>query len=139
MTVTIAASYDQYLQEDTVTKIKQLTEEDCFDLEAALVFIDEHSEKDFISYYEEYVELGENYSYEAVDAYLTIYGVYDLEDFGCRYIGEYHSPDRMAEDYFDGETDRLDYRISIDWRETADYLLNHDVDRVEDFYFRCGY
>jgi hypothetical protein len=45
----------------------------------------------------------------------------------------------MAEDYFDGETDRMDYRISIDWEETAEYLLQHDVDRVEDYYFKCNW
>jgi hypothetical protein len=61
----------------------------------------------------------------------------DLKYFVDAYIGEYQSPERMAEDYFDGETDRLDYRISIDWEETAKYLLQHDVDRVDDFYFRC--
>ena len=139
MTVTLSASYDQYLQEDTVTKIKQLTEEDCFDLEAALEFVDEHGESDFVRFYEEYVDLGENYSYEAVDAYLTIYDVSDLEDFSGRYIGEYCSAARMAQDYFENETDRLDYRISVDWDETGNYLLNHDVDNVGEHYFRCDY
>ena len=139
MTVTLSASYDQYLQEDTVTKIKQLIEEDCFDLEAALEFVDEHGESDFVRFYEEYVDLGENYSYEAVDAYLTIYDVSDLEDFSGRYIGEYCSAARMAQDYFEGETDRLDYRISVDWNETGNYLLNHDVDNVGEHYFRCDY
>ena len=139
MTVTLSASYDQYLQEDTVTKIKQLIEEDCFDLEAALEFVDEHGESDFVRFYEEYVDLGENYSYEAVDAYLTIYDVSDLEDFSGRYIGEYCSAARMAQDYFENETDRLDYRISVDWDETGNYLLNHDVDNVGEHYFRCDY
>ena len=139
MTVTLSASYDQYLQEDTVTKIKQLIEEDCFDLEAALEFVDEHGESDFVRFYEEYVDLGENYSYEAVDAYLTIYDVSDLEDFSGRYIGEYCSAARMAQDYFEDETDRLDYRISVDWDETGNYLLNHDVDNVGEHYFRCDY
>ena len=137
MTVTLMANYDQYLQEDTVAKIKQLTEEDCFDLEAALVFVDEHGESDFVRFYEEYVELGESYSYEAVDAYLTLYDVSDLDEFSGRYIGEYCSAGRMAQDYFEGETDRLDYRISIDWDETGKYLIDHDVDCVEDYYFRC--
>ena len=139
MTVTLSASYDQYLQEDTVTKIKQLIEEDCFDLEAALEFVYEHGESDFVRFYEEYVDLGENYSYEAVDAYLTIYDVSDLEDFSGRYIGEYCSAARMAQDYFEDETDRLDYRISVDWNETGNYLLNHDVDNVGEHYFRCDY
>jgi len=139
MTVTLTTSYEQFLKEDTVAKIKQLTEEDCFDLQAALEFIDEHSEEDFNRYYEEYVELGEEYGYEAVDAYLTIYDLDDLEEFGGRYIGEYCSAARMAQDYFEYEVDSLDHRISIDWDETGDYLLNHDVDNAGEHYFRCYY
>ena len=139
MTVTLTTSYDQFLEPDTVLKLKSLTEEDSFDLNSALEFIDEHGEKDFNRYYEEYVELGEQYGYEAVDAYLTLYDVSDLEDFSGRYIGEYYSAARMAQDYFEDETDRLDYRISIDWDETGNYLLNHDVDNVDEHYFRCDY
>lgn len=139
MTVTFTQSYEQFLEADTVAKIKQLTEEDIFDLESALEFIDEHGENDFKQYYEEYVELSEQYSYEAVDAYLTIYDLSDLGDFSGRYIGEFCSSARMAEDYFEDETSRLDYRISIDWTETGNYLLNHDVDNAGEHYFRCDY
>ena len=137
MTVTLTTSYDQFLEPDTVLKLKCLTEEDSFDLKSALEFIDEHGEKDFNRYYEEYVELGEENCYEAVDAFIKENDISDLKYFVDAYIGEYQSPERMAEDYFDGETDRLDYRISIDWVETSQYLLQHDVDRVGDFYFRC--
>jgi len=139
MTVTLTTSYEQFLEADTVAKIKQLTEDSNFDLQAALEFIDEHGEKDFARYYEEYVELGEEYGYEAVDAYLTLYDVSDLDEFTGRYLGEYCSAARMAQDYFEEETDRLDYRISIDWDETGDYLLSHEVDNVNDHYFRCSY
>lgn len=139
MTVTFTQSYEQFLEADTVDKIKQLTEEDIFDLESALEFIDEHGENDFKQYYEEYVELSEEYSYEAVDAYLTIYDLSDLDDFSGRYIGEFCSSARMAEYYFDSEVDSLDYRISIDWTETGNYLLNHDVDNAGEHYFRCDY
>ena len=47
----------------------------------------------------------------------------------------------MAQEFFDGDgdLDRLDYRIVIDWHETAEYLLQHEVDRVGDFYFRTEY
>ena len=83
--------------------------------------------------------MGEKNGYEAVDAFIKLNSLNDLADFADAYIGEYQSPERMAQDYFDSETDRLDYRISIDWEETAEYLLQHDVDRVGDFYFRCSY
>lgn len=139
MTVTFTQSYEQFLEADTVAKIKQLTEEDIFDLESALEFIDEHGENDFKQYYEEYVELSEQYSYEAVDAYLTIYDLSDLDEFSGRYIGEFRSAADMAADYFENEVGSLDYRIAVDWDETGNYLLNHDVDNAGEHYFRCDY
>jgi hypothetical protein len=135
MTVTLTSTYRDTLTPETVAMIdKLLTEE--FGLEAILVFIDENTEKDFREHYEEYVELGENYGYEAVDAFVKDNSVEDLKYFLDAYIGEYSSPARMAEEFFEYETDRLDYRIRIDWDETAQYLLDHEVDRFGDFYFR---
>jgi spore coat protein CotH len=136
MTVTLIASYRETLAPETIAVIDRLVE-DQYALNDMLVFIDEYNEEEFREYYEEYVELGENYGYEAVDVFIKENDISDLKYFVDAYIGEYQSPERMAEDYFDGETDRLDYRISIDWEETAEYLLQHDVDRVDDFYFRC--
>ncbi len=135
MPVTLTANYRETLAPETVTQIDNFVESQ-YDLGCILEWIDENGEDNFAEYYEEYVELGEENGYEAVDAFIKENDVSDLKYFRDAYIGEYQSPERMAEDYFDYETDRLDYRISIDWRETADYLLQHDVDRVEDFYFR---
>jgi hypothetical protein len=139
MTVTLTTSYEQFLTPDTVVQIKALCEDENYDLKSALEFIDEHGESDFNRYYEDYVELGEQYGFEAVDAYLTIYDVSDLDEFTGRYIGEFCSAARMAEDYFEEETSRLDYRISIDWDETGNYLINHEVDNAGEHYFRCHY
>lgn len=137
MTVTLTQSYKETLKPETVEFIQGKCIEGDYYLEDALIFIDEHSEDEFVAYYEEFIELGEQYTFDAVDAYLTLYDLDELACFGERYIGEFCSHARMAEEYFDGETDRLDYRISIDWEETGEYLIQHDVDRVGDFYFRC--
>jgi hypothetical protein len=138
MPVTFTANYREIFSAETLEKIDGFVESQ-YDLGCMLEFIDEHSEEEFAKYYDEYVELGEANGYEAVDAFIKQSDLYDLKYFADAYIGEYQSPERMAQDYFDGETDRLDYRISIDWEETAEYLLQHDVDRVGDFYFRCSY
>ena len=135
MAVTFLANYREIFTAQTLELIDRL-EDEC-DLGCMLEFIDENSEEEFQDYYELYVELGEENGYEAVDAFIDQNDISDIKYFTDAYIGEYQSPERMAEDYFDGETDRLDYRISIDWVETAEYLLQHDVDRVGDFYFRC--
>lgn len=137
MAITLQVNYREVLTAPTLELIDWLEAE--YDLGCLLTFIDEYSEEEFQDYYELYAELGEKYEYgyEAVDAFIKENDVSDIRYFTDAYIGEYQSPECMAEDYFDGETDRMDYRISIDWVETANYLLAHDVDRVGNFYFRC--
>jgi hypothetical protein len=139
MPVTLTSSYRDILAPETVAVIDRLVE-DQYALDDMLVFIDEHNEEEFCEYYEEYVELGENHGYEAVDYFINDVGDLDeLDRFENAYIGEYSSPARMAQDFLEDEVDRLHYMIVVDWESTADYLLNHDVDRHGDHYFRCCY
>jgi hypothetical protein len=139
MTVTLTATYRDNLASETVAVIDRLVD-DQYALDDMLVFIDEHNEEEFREYYEEYVELGENYGYEAVDYFINDVGDLDeLDQFESAYIGEYSSPARMAQDFLEDEVDRLHYMIVVDWDSTAEYLLDHDVDRYGDHYFRCYY
>jgi hypothetical protein len=138
MAVTFTSNYREIFSAETLEKIDGFVESQ-YDLGCMLEFIDEHSEKEFAEYYEEYVELGEDHGYEAVDAFLVENDLSDLKNFEAAYIGEFQSPERMAEDYFEEETARLDYRISLDWEETAKFLLDHEVDRHGDHYFRNRY
>jgi hypothetical protein len=139
MTVTLTASYRDILAPETVSQIDEFLENQ-YDLGPILEFIDEHSEEEFREYYEEYVELGENRGYEAVDYFINDVGDLDeLDRFENAYIGEYSSPARMAQDFLEDEVDRLHYMIVVDWDSTAEYLLDHDVDRHGDHYFRCCY
>lgn len=136
MTVTLTSNYREVLSEEELAVVDKLLGED-YDLEPMLKFIDEH-EGYFADYYEDYVSLGEEYGYEAVDAFLTLYSPDDLDpSFERSYLGEFSSPGRMAQDYFAEDWERLDYRIVVDWDETSEYLLQHDVDQVGDHYFRC--
>lgn len=134
--ITLTANYKEIYQPETVAEIDRLVD-NSYELTDILEFIDEHSESDFREYYEEYVEAGENFGYGEVDAFLTLYGLDDLHRFEDCFIGEYSNPARMAEDFLDCEIDRLPYAIVVDWESTADYLIDHDVDRVGDYYFRC--
>jgi hypothetical protein len=138
MTVTLTANYRDTLAPETLTLIDKLVE-DNYELSDMLVFIDEYNEFTFQDNYELYVELGEGYGYEAVDAWIQLADSDELEKFTEAYIGEFASPTQMVEDYLDYESSQVDYRLCIDWHETADYLLAHEVDRVDDFYFRSSY
>ena len=139
MSVTFTTNYRDVLAAETVQYIETQLLPNDYDLAAALTFIDENGEDSFNEHYPEYVELGETYGFEAVDAFIKENSVEDLKYFSDAYIGEYLNARDMAEEFFsgDGYVDRLDYRIVIDWDETAQYLLDHEVDRVGDFYFRC--
>jgi spore coat protein CotH len=137
MTVTLTANYRDILAPETVTKIDGLIE-DQYELTDILEFIDEHNEEDFRQYYEDYVDLGEVHGYEPVDAFVKENSLDDLDSFENAYLGEYSSPSDFAEDFCSDEADRL-YFIVPDWEATAEYLLDHEVDRVGDFYFRACY
>lgn len=138
MTVTLTSNYRDTLAPETVALIDKFQEGNYF-IEDMLVFIDEYSEEAFQDHYEQYVELGEDYGFEAVDAWIRHTDPYDLKSFEEAYIGEFLDPRNMAEDYLEEESRVADIRLCIDWQETAEYLLAHEVDRIGDFYFRCSY
>jgi hypothetical protein len=141
MTVTLTANYTETLSPLIVNFIDRLLDQD-YELNAMLEFIDEHNEEDFFEYYEAYVEAGETHGYEAIDLFINEVAALDeLEKFEDAYIGEYGSAADMAECFFngDGDVERMDYRIVVDWEETAKYLLQHDVDQFGHHYFRCYY
>jgi hypothetical protein len=123
MAVTLTSNYRDVFAPETLTLIDGFVDS-LYDLDAILEFIDEHSEEDFREYYELYVELGESHSYEAVDGFIELNDLFDLKHFEKAYIGYFPSAADFAEDFFEGETSRMDYRIVIDWEETARFLLD---------------
>jgi hypothetical protein len=135
MSVTFTTTYRDTLAEETVRYIETELLPNNFDLGSILEFVDENGEDSFNECYPEYVELGETYGFEPVDTFIKENSVEDLKYFPDAYIGEYFNARDMAEEFFEKEVERLDYRIVIDYEETAQYLLDHEVDRVGDFYF----
>lgn len=139
MSVTFTVNYRDTLAPETVTEIDRLVD-NSYALDDMLIFIDEHNEEDFREYYEEYIEAGETHGFNAIDLFVSeVADLSELERFEDAYIGEYSSPARMAEDFLENEVDRLHYMIVVDWEATAEYLLDHDVDRHGDHYFRSCY
>jgi hypothetical protein len=137
MAVTFSTTYRETLSPETVEKIDGFLESQ-YAIEDILTFIDENSEEDFRRYYEDYVDLGEIHGYEPVDAFVKLNRLADLDCFENAYIGEYSSPGEMAEDYIE-TNDSLSYYIVVDYSATAEYLIDHDVDQVGNFYFRASY
>lgn len=140
MSITLTSNYRETLVPETVAEIDRLLETGEYDLNPILVFIDEYGEGQ-IKFYEDYVSNGEDFGYEVVDAFLTS----DIGDFDRLwklqdvYIGCFPSPEEMAEEFLLDDVDRLPFYVVIDWKETADYLLDSEVIESGCYYFRNSY
>jgi len=125
MSVPFTMNYKEVYSQETVDKIEELLA-DSYALEDIVEFIDENSEANFRSYYQNYVEIGEEYSYEAVDAFIDQFGIHSLvgDNFQDAYRGQYDSKADYAESYVsDCYVVDLPSFLEIDW-EASFYNLD---------------
>ena len=125
MTVTLTASYQEFLTAETVEFIDSLLEEN-YALEDMLEFIDNYNENDLVAYYEEYVRCGEIIGYEAVDALASEYGLSSIEDCDERYQGHYHNEAEFAEEYYNEVYGEVPSFLVVDWDATWEQNLRYD-------------
>ena len=138
MSITLTTNYKEVLQESTVHQIEELIHEN-YDLECMLEFIDEYNEQDFINHYETYVSLGEEYSYEAVDAFLQYHEDASLLiDFKDAYVGCYSDVEEFTQEYYDDRYD-IPFGLYIDWTETWNRNLKYDYQMIDNFIFRRNF
>ena len=111
-----------------MVKVSENTQElleDVINEELALEFIEEHGEKDFAEYYEQYETLVEEYGQWLVDAYIEDYFVSAVEFFEEAYQGKYESGAEFAEQivtdcgYIDNN---IPSWVEIDWQATWENL-----------------
>jgi dimeric dUTPase (all-alpha-NTP-PPase superfamily) len=124
MSVPFTMSYKEVYSQETVDKIEELLE-DSYALEDIIEFIDANSEADFRTYYEDYVSVGENHSYGAVDAFIEEFGlhVFTQSNFENSYLGQYDSKADYAEQYTsDVYCVELPSFVEVDWEATFDNL-----------------
>jgi Asp-tRNA(Asn)/Glu-tRNA(Gln) amidotransferase A subunit family amidase len=124
MSVPFTMNYKEVYSQETVTKIEELLE-DSYALEDIVEFIDANSEEDFRKYYEEYVVAGEEYSYEAVDAFIEEFGLQSFTSsaFEDAYMGQYDSKADYAEQYTsDVYSVEVPSFVEVDWEATFENL-----------------
>lgn len=117
-------NYKEVYSQETVDKIEKLLA-DSYALEDIVEFIDENSEANFRSYYQNYVEIGEEYSYEAVDAFIDQFGIHSLvgDNFQNAHRGQYDSKADYAESYVsDCYVIDLPSFLEIDWEASFDNM-----------------
>ena len=132
MTVTLQASYKEFLQAETVELIDNLIE-DNYELSDMLEFIDENSEDDFVAYYEEYCEQGEKLGYNVVDAFIHENGLADVENCEEAYVGTYRDVEEFVEDLMEntGDDRHIPSYVVIDFKATWEQGLSDDYDAVD--------
>ena len=112
--------------------------EDVLDREDAEEFIKVHGEKNFFYYYEEYVQLIDDYSEEAVAAFLENEDISCLSNFSEAYMGEYDSgadfAQQIAEDCCEIPRNMASW-IEIDWKASWENL-EYDYEMINGFVFR---
>ena len=119
------------LKTETQDFITHLVEEESFCEEDIYEFIQQYGEDDFVNYYEEYVELGESQTYQAVDAFVEEFGFENLSHFDDAYRGEWESGEHFAESFVsDCYSLNLPGFVEVDWQATwnnleYDFLFNN--------------
>jgi hypothetical protein len=124
MSVPFIMNYKEVYSQETVDKIEELIAES-YCLEDIVEFIDANSEADFRNFYEEYVTVGEEYSYGAVDAFIEEFGLHSFTSSGFEdaYRGQYDSKADYAESYVsDCYVVDLPSFLEIDWEASFNNL-----------------
>lgn len=135
MSITLTANYKEVLNPQTVEFIDERLEEN-YALDDMLEFIDSHNEDDFCNFYEEYVRVGEEIGYDAVDALIEESGDMSVID-SCeeRYRGCFDSTADFAEEYYTSLHD-IPCSIVVDWEATWDTSLRYDFTDCAEGYRR---
>jgi hypothetical protein len=98
-------------------------------------FVEEYSVDD-LEYFEKYQELREDYDSAAVDAYIALYSVSDLENFEDSYEGYYDNVRDLVEELMDIMGTEIPSWVCIDYEATWECSLRHDYDEENGYYFR---
>ena len=124
------------ISDDVQEKINELKEDNFYEGDM-IEFIQVYGNDNFLAYYEDYVKYGEDYSYEAVDAFIDEFGIDAIANFCDAYFGEYDSEEQFAEQYV-GEhyiTNLDDVPVVIDWTATWERNLYYDFAFNDGFVF----
>lgn len=128
------------ISDDAQEKINQLKEDNYFEGDM-IDFIEAFGNDNFIAYYEEYVKYGEEYSYDAVDAFVDEFGIDAIANFCDAFYGEYDSEEQFAEQFVGDcyAVNLQDLPVVIDWTATWESNLRYDFAFNNGFVFNKNY
>lgn len=136
----VVDNYTNILDQITLNKIEELKADNYHD-EDMIDFIKEHGSNNFLAYYEDYVKYGEEYCYEAVDAFVDEFGIDAIANFCDAYFGQYDSEEQFAEQYVSEHyiTNLEDVPVVIDWEKTWNCNLRYDFSFNDGYVFRSNF
>ena len=136
MTATVVIT----ISDDVQAKLDELVAEN-YALDDMIEFIQENGEENFLEFYEEYVQCGEDYSYDAVEAFVGEFGIECIANFTDAYYGQYDSEEQFAEQFVgDCYHNQLqDLPIVIDWTATWESNLRYDFSFADGFVFHKNF
>lgn len=127
------------LKDSTIDVIHELVENNYQDADI-YEFINTYGEDALETCYEDYVELGETYSFEAVDVFCDEFSIEDIGNFQDAYYGEYETPAIFAENFTEDTTAmELPNYVVVDWEATWECNLRHDFIWSEGFVFNRNF
>lgn len=90
-----------------------------------------------LEYFEEYFDLAIEYDADAIDAFISIYDVSDLNQFVDRYEGYYSTVSEFVENILESMGTEIPSWVAVDYEATWESALRFDYDEHEGQYFRA--
>ena len=126
-----------FTDQEHATELFKELEADGIDADEMQEFIDEHGQKDFVEYFEEYHQAVEEFDKEIVDSFLEEFELSSVDRVGDAYHGSWRNGAEFAEQmvmdcgYIERE---LPYWIEVDWEKTWDNL-SYDYTEINGYIF----
>ena len=130
------------MQEETQEHLDEYNELYNWEYNEMCDFIENYGETEFLTYYETYHRLVDDYGQNLVDEFIENYDVSTLENFEDMYQGQYDSGAEFAEMIASdcGYVSRdMPSWIEIDWQKTWDNALSYDYTQIGYAIFNDNY
>ena len=135
--MSINSETTSFTDEEYATELFKELEADGIDADEMQEFIDEHSHKEFVEYFEDYHQAVEEWDKEIVDSFIEEFELSAVDRISDAYHGSWRNGAEFAEQlvqdcgYINQD---LPYWIEVDWEKTWDNL-SYDYTEINGYIF----
>lgn len=101
-------------------------------------YIEEHGVEN-LEYFEKYSELRDDYDPAAVDAFISLNNISDVEHFTDAYEGQFDRVEDFVDNFMENMGESIPSWIVVDHEATWNCSLRHDYCEENDYYFRSNW